>query len=239
MIIAGIDGCKQGWIMIKFDQEKYSYGIYMHIEELVEENPTIQRILIDMPIGLSSKDYPRTIDKSLRAALIPRQSTVFNPACREAVALADYEAAKKKNIEIEGKSLSIQSFFIQKKIKEIDDFLLQKEPSLELIESHPEFCFKHLNPNKSVLLSKKSTEEGIADRLSILTSYDDRLGVLYQEILAQSLRKNVKKDDILDAMCLCLVNQLAKNQLHFLVDQNPVDERGIAIRIAYHQPKIV
>ncbi len=236
MIVAGIDGCKQGWIMIKYDQTKYSFGVYDYIEPLIEAHPDLQRILIDMPIGLSSLSHPRTIEQKLRGELIPRQATVFNPPCRAALSAANYEAAKLKNIAVEGKSLSIQSYFIQAKIKEIDEFLVHKSPQLDILESHPEFCFKYLNAAEKVILSKKATAAGAQERLALLKNYDQRLEKLYHDILAQTLRKQVKKDDILDAMCLVLVNQLAgESQLHYLQDENSEDERKLSIGIAYYR----
>jgi predicted RNase H-like nuclease len=46
-----------------------------------------------------------------------------------------------------------------------------------------------------------------------------------------------KKDDMLDAMCLCLSNKLAiENGLCYFQDINRKDERAIQIRIAYYKP---
>lgn len=238
MSIAGIDGCRKGWLMVKYSDNIYSYGVYENIAELVKDNKDLERILVDMPIGLSSKKMIRTVEKRLRSKLKYRHASVFNPPCREALNENNYLAAKRKNIEVEAKSISIQSFNISNKIKELDEFL-SKNPEKEIIESHPELCFKYLN-NGNVLLSKKSEDIGLSERKNILYHYDERLKELFNLIEQNTLRKDVARDDIADAICLCLVNKLGRrNQLSFIEDNNKLDERDIKIRIAYYSENSV
>ncbi|KAA3632584.1 MAG: DUF429 domain-containing protein [Bacteroidetes bacterium] len=235
MVLAGIDGCKKGWLMVKHEQGKYNYGVYENIDDLATDNPDLKRSFIDIPIGLSSKGFMRTIDGVIRKELPGRSSTVFNPPCREALQFENYEQAKKENIRIEGKGISKQAFFISTKIKEVDDFLLQNNLEFEVFESHPELCFKYLNPAKEVLLTRKSTSEGAEERMAILKQYDRNILSLYQQILDNTKRSNVKKDDILDAICLCIANRLSeKNNYSLLKDKNSVDLSGIEIKIAFH-----
>jgi 8-oxo-dGTP diphosphatase len=233
MIVAGIDGCKKGWIMIKSSNGNYSFGVYKNIFDMVADNEDLDRVLIDMPIGLSSKKNQRTVERKLRIELKNRASTVFNPPCREAVYQKDYDSARLKNIKIEGKSLSIQSYNITNKIKELD-VLLAVNHKFEIIESHPELCFKYLN-NGEVVLTKKSKKNGLEERKNILFRYDKKLKYLFNLAENNSLRKDVARDDIADAICLCLVNKLGnKNDLSFIEDDYKVDEKGIKMRIAYY-----
>ena len=236
MIIAGIDGCRKGWIMIYHEQKQFGYGMYSTFSELLSLNPALDRILIDMPIGLSSKAIPRTIDKVIRKELPGRASTVFNAPCRAAVYAKNNEEAKLKNIQAEGKSLSIQSLALREKIKEIDQYVTKSQgKGVEIIESHPELCFKYLTQDHQVLMTKKSKRDGIKFRLDLLLSYKPELENLYEYILKQHRRYEVKRDDILDAMCLCLVNKLsAKNGMKFLVGEEKVDEKGVDMRIGYY-----
>lgn len=232
MSIAGIDGCKKGWLLVKYSNN-YSFGVYQNISELIKDNEDLKRILIDIPIGLSSKKLERTIEKKLRSELKNKHSSVFNPPCREALYEKDYITAKQKNIEIEGKSLSIQSYNISKKIKEIDEYL-SLNPQIEIIESHPELCFKYLN-NGNILLSKKSKYNGLQERKNILFGYDEKLKDLFELIENNTLRKDVARDDISDAICLCLVNKLgSKENLSFIKDIIASDEKGIKIKLAYY-----
>ncbi len=230
-IYAGVDACKAGWMMVKSVEETYAFGLWEGIEDMVGQNADIQRFLIDIPIGLGSASHPRTIDQKLRRELGKRSSTVFNAPVRKAVYAENYAEAKAKNLSVEGKSISIQSFNICPKIKETDEFLLQND-DIEMIESHPELCFKYLNDGK-VVLSKKSTPEGAKERLAILRKYDATIPKLFEKILSETKRKQAKKDDILDAICLCLVNRLAAEKLNFLADENFTDEKEIEMKIAY------
>ena len=233
----GIDGCKKGWIAIEWSNKGYSYSLHENLTNIISRIDAPQRILIDMPIGLSTKSHLRTIDSKLRNELKPRHSTVFNAPCREALYIDDHQAAKLKNIEIENKSLSIQTLNIRDKIKEIDQILLNKETPHQLFESHPELCFKYLNPKRQVLITKKSTPSGIKERLQILKNYDENIMELYAKIMQEVKRKEAKSDDIIDAICLCLTNKLAgTNNLNFLAPNDIADDKGIPINIAYYDP---
>ena len=234
MLLGGIDGCKGGWLVIFKNEGAFSYEVISSIETLNQHFLQPSRFFIDMPIGLSSEGFTRTLETTLRTELQSRRSTIFNPPTREATYEPDRDKAKQLNKRIEGKSLSEQTLNIKSKIRELDHFLLhQKNLALELIESHPEICFKYLNKGE-VLQRKKSTSEGIEDRLRLLSSYDQDAFMLYQEILKNTQRKWVKRDDILDALVLCISNELGflKNTYYFQ-DQNIQDLKGLKIRLAY------
>lgn len=237
--IAGVDGCRSVWIMIKHHLNEYTFGVYETLSTLITAHQQLERILIDMPIGLASKTHPRTLDRLLRNTLESRKSTVFNVPCRAAVYATSIAEAKQINKAIEGKSLSIQSLSLCPKIIQIDTYLQQfPKSAIQLIESHPELCFKFLNNNWKTVQSKKSTQEGYRERLGILKKYEPKAEQICKDILKVTLRKDVKKDDIVDALCLCIVNQLGgENQLSFLQDENDRDEKRIRMRIAYFRSK--
>ena len=112
-------------------------------EELVDKTTCLERILIDIPIGLSSPGFPRTIDSRIRRELADRASTVFNAPCRAAVYEPDDEKAKDLNIKVEGISLSVQSLNIRNKIKEVDEFerdVVQIEVTAKLELNLHELC---------------------------------------------------------------------------------------------------
>lgn len=234
MKLGGIDGCSAGWIIVRYIDGIYDLEIYNDFKSLILNNKHLDRLLIDIPVGLSSKKFKRTIDSKLRSELKNRSSTVFNAPCRSAVYELDDELARQLNIEIENKSLSIQSLAIRGKIKEVDEYLTKNKSGITIIESHPELCFKYLN--RSIVQSKKSTPEGVNERLAIIENYDAKLVELYQRKQNEIKRKHAKRDDILDAICLCLANKLgSEKNLSYLVDENAVDEKGIMIKIGYYQ----
>ena len=233
MTLAGVDGCRAGWILIRWDGQHYSFDMFPTIKELVDKQPG--RVLIDIPIGLGSKGFPRTIEKLMRKELAPRRSTVFNPPVYEALVEADPEIARKINQEVEGKSLSVQTLNICNKIREVDE-LLSLDPSRPVYECHPELAFKKLNEDQ-VVLSKKSTSDGLEERLRILEKFEPESRMIYKHILDSTQRKHVKPDDIMDALALCITNKLGSaSQLDFLVDEHSVNHQGIEIKIAYFSP---
>jgi 8-oxo-dGTP diphosphatase len=85
-------------------------------------------------------------------------------------------------------------------IRQVDSFL-QCHPQWvdRLVESHPECAFQALNGGRGVIFSKH-TEEGIAERAAILSSYVTNV----EELLANA--SSQIRNDLLDALCLAVVS---------------------------------
>ncbi len=234
MKLGGVDGCPFGWILIRYDSKGYSGHLYRDFTDLINAHRDLNQILADIPIGLGSRAHPRTIEARMRKALSGQSSSVFNPPCREAVYAENSIEAKQLNLKVEGKSLSQQTLNITNKIKEVDTYLMAKNDPVELIESHPEICFRYLN--HGVPLAKKKLEKGREERLSLLHGFDPKLADLYERLDQEYLRRDVGRDDILDALVLCLTAVLGwPNRLSFFADEHPQDAEGIPIRIGYYQ----
>ncbi len=230
-MLAGLDGCRAGWIAVTWQKNRYSFTLYPQFQNFLEDNPDLTRALIDIPIGLSSPGYPRTVESVLRKHLPGRGSTVFNVPCRAAVYETDFDKAREFNIMTEGKSLSVQSLNICSKIREVDKLLPLEDGSV-LLESHPELGFKSLNGGE-VVLTRKNTPQGIEERLSLLEKADPGAAEAYRSIQGKFKRKDAKPDDLLDALCLCVINRLAgESGLSYVEDQHSRDEKDIPIRIA-------
>ena len=55
----------------------------------------------------------------------------------------------------------------------------------------------------------------------------------------QTKKTFVKRDDIIDAMCLSLVNQLSgKDKMQFILNPLIVDAAGIKMKVAYFKKEI-
>lgn len=227
----GIDGCKAGWLAIQIDGNNFRFGVFKTLFELQTKFPETNSALIDIPIGLSSRGFTRTLESKMRKELLRKASSVFPTPSREALSMPSYKSASEVNFKVLGKKLTQQTYAIMPKIAEADKF--DQTSGFELIESHPEICFKYLNRGKVVSSSKKKLE-GQNERLDILSKYNPRIRDRYQKVLKQTLRKHVARDDIIDAMCLsvCVEN----GELSFLKDENSIDECGKPIRIAYYKP---
>ena len=231
MNIIGLDACKSGWCGIGEVNAKLIWGCFKNLSELLEVYPDLQRILIDIPIGLSSKNFNRSIDAKARTYLKYRKSSIFSPPCREAIFADNYKEALRINKSICGKGISIQAYNISQKTKEIDLWIDQKPESIKILEAHPELCFKTLNENQDLELSKHD-KAGIEERKSILFDRDKNLKSIYEDLMNEYKRSQVKPDDILDAMALYLIN-LDSLTLKYFEDDNNVDETGKWVRIVY------
>ena len=86
---------------------------------------------------------------------------------------------------------------------------------------------------------KNNHFEGIQERLTILKKHNPIIEDLYIEVEGQTKKMFVKRDDIIDAMCLCLVNQLSGNdKMQFILDPLIIDVVGIKMRVAYFKKEI-
>lgn len=232
----GIDGCKFGWIAVEImDEANFNFNLVKNISAIEKwENA---QVLIDIPIGLGDKFIERNVDYEAKKLLSPyKKSSIFMPPCRDAVYAENYEKAKSINQKITGKSISIQAWNICNKIKEIDQFLIstpQKRPYLQ--EAHPEICFTILNGGKS-FSSKKSTPIGQTERLELLKLNFKNAEHIYNKVIDSTLRKDVKKDDILDAMVLAIAAFKTKNKKATLLQNTPKeDSKGIRISLWINQ----
>lgn len=157
--IAGVDGCKAGWIAVTLAPGGApEAGIFPTFAALVDSLADDALIAVDMPIGLP--DFTghggRGPERLVRALIGERQSSVFSIPSRAAVyaftepfagldrwyeghRLAS-EVARRTSDPPRG--VSIQAFGIFPRIREIDG-LLRMRPELRerVIESHPEVAF--------------------------------------------------------------------------------------------------
>ncbi|RXG12980.1 hypothetical protein DSM03_108126 [Leeuwenhoekiella aestuarii] len=67
-----------------------------------------------------------------------------------------------------------------------------------------------------------------------MKKYEPGIEKNYNKILEETKRKEVKRDDILDALCLCISNSLAyPDQTSYIEDLNKIDKRQIPIKVAF------
>ena len=213
-IYYGIDGCKNGWVAARLEDNHLSIEFYETISKFVQANPNADEYLIDMAIGFPSCKEQVRPDKAARKILKKRGVTVFSVPCRQVVELGESKesviqnkrALKELNYEKLGVSLSQQTLAIIPKMAELDRFL-QEHPEYRdrICESHPEVCFARLRGNRAIEI-KKSRSEGITKRVEVLK---ERLepGAL-DDIKALAEKGNCKPDDVLDAVCLAVTAKL-------------------------------
>lgn len=235
--VIGIDGCKFGWVAVSLNSKKeFNVTKHQKFDEIIQLYDKAEFFLVDMVIGLADKNHPRTLDQLAREKLKPyRTSTVFTPPCRAAVYEKDYLIAREKNKLITNKSISIQAWNIVPKIKEVDQFLQKNSIySNKIIEAHPEVCFSSLN-NNTPMFFKKSIKDGENERLALIDKKCPSAKVFFERNRSFFLKKDVKNDDFLDALCLAITGYIGLEKgLNFLQDENfRFDGKGLEMRMAF------
>lgn len=229
MRLVGVDGCRFGWVATSLSD---ACGVlFKNIRDLIAfyEDDTV--FLIDMPIGLPSKSVERECENIARKELsAQRKSSIFPIPCRAAVYAETYEMANQINRNILQKGISKQTWFICSKIKELDDFLNHnKNIQSKIIESHPELAFHYLNHRNSMKFNKKS-KAGQQERLYLLSQFSKTVETIYSNTIEKFKRKDVAKDDVIDALCLTItLEEIIKHNILF--EKTKADETNLGMNI--------
>src|SRR5215470_11300456 len=122
MFVAGVDGCRAGWVTFKVEIPSLATSVeVLDLPKLLSSRPDdLLCLAIDIPIGLLNGS--RACDKAARKLLgQPRGTSVFEAPCRAALSATTHAAASQINREKTGRGLSQQAFGIIPKIKQVDD----------------------------------------------------------------------------------------------------------------------
>jgi predicted RNase H-like nuclease len=193
VFVAGIDGCRGGWVSFKVDLRSLDTSVELiDVPSILRNKPDDLSILaIDIPIGLL--DGSRICDKAARKLLgQPRGTSVFAAPSRTALSAKTHAAASATNLRITGRGLSRQAWGIAPKIKQVDD-AVTPDCLRWAFEVHPEVCFWALNQRRPMKHNKK-TRDGSLERLTLLRSVFPRI----DRHLANRPPR-VGADDLLDA----------------------------------------
>jgi predicted RNase H-like nuclease len=195
MLVAGVDGCRAGWVAFKVDLTTHATSVEVIDLSawLRERPPDLGCLAIDIPIGLLNGS--RACDKAARKLLgRPRGSSVFPAPCRAALGAQNHTDASSINRQRTTRGLSQQAWGITPKIKQVDD-AIRSDCQRWAFEVHPEVSFWALNQHRPIAHKKKAqAQEGIAERIALLR------GVFPQiESHLANPPVRVGADDLLDA----------------------------------------
>ena len=231
----GVDGCPASWFFVALGTHGGIHsGIVGTIEELVKMAGNSDRIFIDIPIGLPNDGEERDCDLAARRILgRPRASSVFRAPVRTVLDARTYEEGKQASWNVTGKKISKQTFAIVPKIKEVDT-LLQDRPSVRGIirEVHPEICFWALAGQKPMTNSKKK-REGFSERISVLKSVRPSVEEEVKQIMGRFKRKDVAKDDILDALVAAITASEKLTSLQTVPPHPTTDHFDLPMEMVY------
>ncbi len=234
MTYIGVDGCAYGWFFVRLEEEKMTAGISRTLAEIVSSAPKKACVLVDIPIGLRDDTaLPRPCDVGARKRLGPRRSSVFPAPIRAMLSEKTHAAASQKNRCLTGKGLSIQTFCIIPRIREVDELLASDRHAQKIVrEVHPEVCFWGLAGGNPMPHSKK-TKAGSAERMRLLKEALPMAAAVADESLKHYLRKDVARDDIADALVAVVTACAPPESICTLPTTPERDSRGLPMEMVY------
>ena len=237
MNFAGVDACKKGWFAVTLDrQDNWDINIFKDVVDLWSAFQNVSLVLIDIPIGLPYCEK-RRCDIETRKLLGRRASSVFPVPCRKALQAKTYSQACRINQQVMGVKLSIQTWNISAKIVEVDSFLRNNKMAQHRIrESHPELCFWALAGGHPMAYSKKKPQ-GFSERYSILKKIYPEAKAIVENALERFRRKDLARDDILDAIVLAVSARLPLTSIRSVPSNPPRDKKGLSMEIVYSYQK--
>ena len=212
--IIGIDGCKRGWFSVWQNPDdtiqSSIFSTLNHLKDFFNDEAHLI-IGIDMPVVLS--DFiPREADQLARKLLSKKASSVFTAPTPEMLEQPNYERASYVSKRLFGKSMSLQSWYLFPKIKDVQTII--HDAHINLYEIHPELSFRAMNHEEVILESKKS-KEGFEIRNALLRRHFESFD--FESIRNLYPRKDVMDNDILDAMAvLWSAKRIQANEASFL-----------------------
>jgi len=221
MFIAGVDGCKGGWIAIhkvlrtgEIVSEVCSSG-----RQLFEKAFDHEVLAIDIPIGLPDSGL-RQCDILARKMLGRfRASSVFPAPIRPALGAHDRKEADAITRAVSGKGVGSQAFGLYPRIRDIDEILRGNEQLRHVTyEVHPELCFTAWNDGQPIVESKKS-HQGMRARWNLVMMY-------FGEATVGQVRKahplsQVADDDLYDAFAALWTAERIHSNLAVVVPDPP------------------
>lgn len=226
--VAGVDGCRGGWLCVRKDREILTHFVANSFSKLLDRLPVETIIAIDIPIGLTEAG-PRMCDIEARRLLgPPRASSVFAAPIRAALSASTYDEACILHQRADGRRVSKQAFGILWKIAEVDRVLRRNSALQDRIrEMHPEVSFTIWNGG-SALRYQKRCVEGRAEREHLIKDEFPTIRRLYSGLRGQSFAV----DDLNDAIAaLWTARRIAANQARVLPNAPPVDAFGLRMEI--------
>lgn len=202
----GVDWAGGCWVVVKTGDETAvtTEPSILNVWHNHGRNDGVRSILVDIPIGLPESGS-RACDNEAMDRLKSRRSTVFSIPGRDVVEADDYCRAR----ELNGDSLSSQSWWLFPRIREVDVFLQECEEAREkTYESHPEICFAGFDSGQ---FSGKKTPDGREERLEVLKEdqnlHDEVTDIVLDRENGTEWHDRISKgrlNDVMDAAVLSL-----------------------------------
>ena len=240
MDVAGVDGCKGGWLLVRADATGRlrieDVSIISTFRELIDVTMDCAAVAVDIPIGLSNGPE-READQRARAFLKePRARSVFRAPCWPVLDKTTDESEYREVCRISREyclrkngqpaAISQQAWRIMAKVREAN---LTMTPAVQerVREAHPEVSFWALNGYRP-LDHAKLKHDGAAERLRLLTpAYRD-------DLASVDLARGAKRDDLYDACATAwTAGRIAYGTARRLPAEPPLDSHGLRMEIVF------
>jgi predicted RNase H-like nuclease len=202
-MIAGVDGCKGGWLVALASgwpcPAPPRLVLCEDFRTVLDVTAGCAAVAVDMPIGFSDDTNERVCDKEARKHLTGKHSPtsrVFRMPPRGALCASSWKEFQKLQFAISGKRASKQVWAITPTLCELDHLINPRLQSY-VVESHPELAFTRLTGNT---LLPKHYGSGLGQRIAAFAVACP----LALHALGK-LPEGPKLDDALDALVLLSV----------------------------------
>ncbi len=226
--VAGIDGCRSGWLVVETDA-KLKWQSCKIVPDWNAIASEAEVLAVDMPIGISGNGV-RQCEVEARSVLTPFASRIFKTLPRETLRFAqkDWALANQWSKAQGFGGISKQIWNIRPKIIEIDRVITMALQE-RVHEAHPELAFARLNGGQALV--SKHSEAGLKLRKRLLV----RAGFTQLDKWLHDLRgSGAKADDLYDACALVLTaRHVFRGEARMLPLQPERDERGLRMAITY------
>lgn len=225
--LAGVDGCKNGWIVALADSWPCSTPLQIEFcpdfAAVLRTTTQCAAVAVDMPIGLPDGAEARGCDFEAQRALGPQRSSIFLAPPRRSLDARDPREFQRIHREIRGVGAGLPVWGIVPKMLEVN-LAFEQDSTLQerVFEFHPELTWRRIAGRQQ--LSRKKTAAGIVERIAIL----NRTAGSWTPIEALEIPGKPAIDDILDA-----ISGLAAAHAFVNADQRdaPRNARGLRMRI--------
>jgi predicted RNase H-like nuclease len=242
--LAGVDSCPKGWIavFVRPSGQDGDTRVFCRFSDILTAPEAPAVIAVDIPIGLPKRagQGGRAAEATVRSLLTKRRPSVFSVPSRCAIYAEigpfknqkEKEAARRRASMVAvatsdpPRKITVQSFAIFPKIREVDKVMQAKKRSLRICEVHPEIAFWLMNSENEVADSKKA-QAGAERRKKLLTEWK-----LPRHIMDRRPPKGAGSDDLLDALaCAAIARRIHAGIARPFPDPPPRDSFGLPMAI--------
>jgi predicted RNase H-like nuclease/diadenosine tetraphosphate (Ap4A) HIT family hydrolase len=230
----GLTVGKTGWIAVgTTSEEGIAASVGPSVADTLRPFESASLVVAQVPIGLRERSSSERGCDPLAREVVGQRSSVFRPACRQAIYEATYEAANATNRRVTGVGLARQAWGLSKRIRELDEYLATRAAGgPEIRETHCDIAFWALN-GMEPLEHNQRLPEGVAERREVLRRHVPNL----DQVLAALSEEQPRVQEVRWLIALaCAVTASAPEHELFSLPENPErDARGLRMEMVYRR----